>query len=385
MSFSDKKPQQQQRQPACGDTWQEYFVDQERASYTASVGDAVAQSLSYVTIRDFATIDERMALQTSALELQQELQEQQAFEFITTTTTTSTTNNHHHHHNPSYVLGATQSAAHFNCTRYSVQALLNTQAKQASATLFHRLLCFLQQNDNDNENHNENHTNNDTTTTTTANTTIHNNNNDEMSELANAVFDDEEFRNNNTTTTSSATTATTTTCKKKKNLHKMQVEWYQEPDNHGRMHPEPKVNIYTKGGYFTCHEDGMHLTLLVVLSDAFEGGGTAFFKETTSSSSTTTTTSSANTNNANVAVKNDGDNDDDDDDHRNNNNNTTTTMIEPSSSSSSSPLLLEPDSIAKPPAGTAIIWGKKLLHMALPVTAGMRAVYVGSFDLKNNL
>lgn len=28
-----------------------------------------------------------------------------------------------------------------------------------------------------------------------------------------------------------------------------------------------------------------------------------------------------------------------------------------------------------------MVWGGDLLHMALPVTEGMRAVFVGSFDL----
>jgi hypothetical protein len=77
------------------------------------------------------------------------------------------------------------------------------------------------------------------------------------------------------------------------------------------------------------------LTLLVVLNDAFEGGGTAFY--------------------AGEA-----------DQHDNEEENTDEAF----------------DKKASPPAGTAIIWGGDLRHMALPVTKGMRAVYVGSFDLK---
>ena len=43
---------------------------------------------------------------------------------------------------------------------------------------------------------------------------------------------------------------------------------------------------------------------------------------------------------------------------------------------------MRPVIVAKPPAGTAMIWGATL-QQALPVTKGTRAVYVGSFDLKS--
>jgi hypothetical protein len=113
-------------------------------------------------------------------------------------------------------------------------------------------------------------------------------------------------------------------------LNSMKTRWYVEPDSEGLLHPEPKINIYGKGGYFKQHEDGMKITLLVVLRDDFEGGGTAFYSQR----------------------------EEDKDDN------------------------LIPKSISRPPVGTAIIWGANLLHMAVPVTSGTRAVYVGSFDLE---
>ena len=48
------------------------FVEKERASATVSVGCAVSESLSYVTISNFATLEKRCALQESALTVQQE-------------------------------------------------------------------------------------------------------------------------------------------------------------------------------------------------------------------------------------------------------------------------------------------------------------------------
>ena len=44
---------------------------------------------------------------------------------------------------------------------------------------------------------------------------------------------------------------------------------------------EPCVNIYSKGGEFSAHEDGYQVTVNVLLSDpsSFEGGGTSFWPE----------------------------------------------------------------------------------------------------------
>jgi len=107
------------------------------------------------------------------------------------------------------------------------------------------------------------------------------------------------------------------------------------------MQPEPKVNIYRDGGFFKPHVDGMQLTLLAILNDGYEGGGTAFFASPT-----------------------------DDDDHDEGG----------ARDDGDGPSRLYA-AVARPSAGTAMIWGGDLLHTALPVTEGMRAVYVGSFDL----
>lgn len=190
----------------------------------------------------------------------------------------------------SHILFASQG--NFNCNRYSVKALLNRGAVATSAAFMDRLLGILEGNGD--------HTGSES---------------EELSDLSQHVFG------------------------ANSNLGKMKAVWYEEPDDKGQLQPEPKVNIYKEGGYFKRHGDGMDLTLLVVLSDAFEGGGTAFFR------------------------------DPDQEQHR-----------EGAESVDSA----EPAIIAKPPAGTAMIWGGMLQHMALPVTKGMRAVYVGSFDLKES-
>ena len=239
------------RMPASGVGWEETFVNTEQAALSDHVASAISDSLSYVTIPNFGTLEERCALQESALRVANDGHEQP------------------------HILAA--SEVNVNCTRYSVQSLLDTPAKAAHKTLLTRLLDFLEQDD----------------------------------ELY-KVFS-------------------------RPNLsdpHQNTPEWYFEPDECGNDCPEPKVNIYGKGGYFKEHTDGMQLTLLVVLNDGFEGGGTAFFSE--------------------AAKKIWSDRSD------------------------------NPDCVARPPAGTALIWGGNLWHMALPVRTGTRAVYVGSFDLIKN-
>lgn len=254
-------------------------MDIERASATCSVGTAVSKCLSYVTIPNFATLEERCVLQDAALGVQQDALQNGDLRGI-------------------HVLAASESNK--NCTRYSVEALLNTKAKAMSAIFLDRLLSFLEgQDDGDRD--------------------------EQMSDLALQIFG---F---------------------KSNLRKLKVEWYAEPDECGQLIPEPKVNIYQEGGFFLRHGDGMHLTLLVVLSDDYEGGGTAFFKEPTLE-------------NEEVSL----------DDEQNSD------LGEGAKFAG----IIEPDCIAKPPAGTAMIWGATLDHMALPVTKGTRAVYVGSFDLR---
>eukprot|EP00546_Thalassionema_frauenfeldii_P007088 CAMPEP_0178925730 /NCGR_PEP_ID=MMETSP0786-20121207/18087_1 /TAXON_ID=186022 /ORGANISM="Thalassionema frauenfeldii, Strain CCMP 1798" /LENGTH=235 /DNA_ID=CAMNT_0020600669 /DNA_START=306 /DNA_END=1010 /DNA_ORIENTATION=- len=201
-----------QRAEASGRGWQEHFVDQNRASKSSCVGSSVSQSLSYVTIENFASDEERRVLQRSATNFKNQLIGNENCS--------------------THVLGATE-AAHHNCTRFSVEGLLDSNAKTVSATFLDRLLGFLEGNGS-----------------WGGHDKI-----DEMSVLAGHVFGSSN------------------------GLKDLEATWYQEPDENGKMHPEPKVNIYEDGGYFKAHEDGMNLTLLVVLNDAFEGGGTAFFCE----------------------------------------------------------------------------------------------------------
>lgn len=243
----------EKRSEASGIGWQEHFVDAEAASLTEDVATSINRSLSYVTIPNFGTVEERAALQESATRIAQD------------------------GHDAPHILSA--SEVNVNCVRYSVEALLDDQAKNAHTTLLTRLLDFIEHDD--------------------------------------ALY--RIFSRSNLSSVSHNT-----------------AEWYTEPDDHGNDCPEPKVNIYGKGGYFKEHTDGMQLTLLVVLNDAFEGGGTAFF-------------SSA-----------------------------------PQSMWGGEDRSDRADRISRPSAGTALIWGGSLWHMALPVTSGMRAVYVGSFDLNEN-
>lgn len=175
------------------------------------------------------------------------------------------------------------------CSRYSVKELLDEDANAASDALLHRLLDFLEFGKD-------------------------NNGDDELSELAMQVFG------------------------VRSNLQEKNAKWYDEMSYDKVSNPEPMVNIYETGGFFKRHEDGMHMTLLVVLEDADEGGGTAFYTSETDKER--------------------------EEQHGN-------------------PLLAakKPERIERPPVGTAMIWGAKLIHSALPVSKGSRTVYVGSFDL----
>ena len=167
------------------------------------------------------------------------------------------------------------------CSRCSVKTSLNQLANNTSDVLYERLIHFLE---GEGSNQNE----------------------DEITDIAQHVFG------------------------RMSNLGEMTTNWYDEPDRQGNSCPEPKVNIYNQGGAFYQHGDGMHMTLLVVLEDQFEGGGTAFYE---------------------------------------------------SAEDKEEQFSIQPSCIEKPPAGTAMIWSSDLLHMALPVTKGMRSVFVGSFDL----
>jgi hypothetical protein len=245
------------RSEASGAGWQEHFVNIEQAAVSDSVGAAISESLSYVTIPNFGSLEELGSLKDSALQL---------FEENTNLGTPQP-----------YILAASNEHGNVDCTRYSVETLLNQSARATHATFLARLLGFLE-NDKD------------------------------MFKI---------FRNSSLSSKDHYT-----------------AKWYSEPNDQGVLIPEPKVNIYHKGGYFKEHTDGMQLTLLVVLNDGYEGGGTAFYAQEASEQ---------------VWGTDRGE---------------------------------EPDRVARPPAGTALIWGGNLWHMALPVTEGMRAVYVGSFDLE---
>ena len=50
-------------------SWQEHFVDISRASMSTNVGAAVAASFSYVTIPNFSSLDERLALQKLSIDI----------------------------------------------------------------------------------------------------------------------------------------------------------------------------------------------------------------------------------------------------------------------------------------------------------------------------
>ena len=111
------------RVEASGPGWNEHFVDTKRASITASVGSAVSQSLSYVTISNFASVEERNALVASADEMKKEDE----------ASVGGGGSNH--------ILFA--SSANTNCDRYSVKTLLNEGANMASSSILNRLLGFL--------------------------------------------------------------------------------------------------------------------------------------------------------------------------------------------------------------------------------------------------
>jgi hypothetical protein len=108
---------------------------------------------------------------------------------------------------------------------------------------------------------------------------------------------------------------------------------------------EPAVNIYTTGGEFAPHTDKQSVTLLVPLSAAFEGGGTAFWPD------------------SHHRPRDHADDDDDYDENCRTN-------------------WLPHSHMLAPPAGTAIIFGGNVTHAGLPVTAGIRHLFVMSFTLR---
>eukprot|EP00966_Prymnesium_polylepis_P163152 3770820-Prymnesium_polylepis.1 len=111
---------------------------------------------------------------------------------------------------------------------------------------------------------------------------------------------------------------------------------------------EPAVNIYTAGGEFAPHTDNENLTVLIPLdlAGAFEGGGTAFWADSH---------------------------------HR------------PWSKGESVPNAadrsswLPPAHVLKLRLGSALIFGGNVTHAGLPITSGIRHIYVASFSLKPSL
>jgi len=100
---------------------------------------------------------------------------------------------------------------------------------------------------------------------------------------------------------------------------------------------EPYINRYTAGGVFEPHVDGHALTVLVPLSTPdvdFGGGGTAFWSEAVVSGDS-------------IVAKS-----------------------------------FPPSLVLRPAAGTGLFWRGHITHAGLPVTAGVRHVFVASFDLK---
>lgn len=97
---------------------------------------------------------------------------------------------------------------------------------------------------------------------------------------------------------------------------------------------EPAINIYEGGGYFGAHKDHLALTVLIPLTtpgDDFVGGGTGFWS---------------------------GNRDVDE--------------------NPSDP----PDSVLKPEAGSALIFGGDVTHAGMPVESGYRSVFVCSFSTR---
>jgi hypothetical protein len=106
---------------------------------------------------------------------------------------------------------------------------------------------------------------------------------------------------------------------------------------------EPMINRYKSGGEFMPHQDNFTLTLLVPLSSphqdreegfdgegSFDGGGTAFWSETVLGGGY---------------------------------------------------MGVEPSLVLRPSAGTGLFWRGHVMHAGLPVTEGVRHVFVASFNL----
>ena len=93
---------------------------------------------------------------------------------------------------------------------------------------------------------------------------------------------------------------------------------------------EPTINVYHQVGQFEPHADRYTLTVIIALDSGFKGGGTRFWPQGASPGSTTDDTCSA---------------------------------------------------VVRVPPGTALLFNGDVLHAGVPVTNGVRHLYVASFDL----
>ena len=149
------------------------------------------------------------------------------------------------------------------------------------------------------------------------------------------------------------------------------LQWYSERDYFGNNHKEPCVNLYLgEKDEFDVHHDGGAVTILLALSDYpedYQGGGTEIFgPDKLKARKTFDHTGSDH----NVILPSEDHDDNTNTDSEVSDHNVVTTK--------------GGNVLVHPKAGTAMIWGTNMFHRALPILAnsGMRAVWVGSFELK---
>ena len=116
---------------------------------------------------------------------------------------------------------------------------------------------------------------------------------------------------------------------------------------------EPAVNIYTHGGEFAPHTDDEHLTTLIPLNDAFDGGGTAFWDAGYESPKDPAHSGDA-----------------------------LCGLPQPASATAADRSnWLPPAHVLREPPGTALLFGGDVTHAGMPVLSGARYVFVMSFTL----
>ena len=99
---------------------------------------------------------------------------------------------------------------------------------------------------------------------------------------------------------------------------------------------EPTVNRYTQGGQFEPHEDAYSLSVIILLTDDFEGGGTSFWP----------------------------------------------TTKEETAMGKDMWKTYEKGILVKPEIGTALLFNGDITHSGNRVTSGVRHLYVGSFNVE---